>query len=167
MQKSLLTAFSMLFGIVLFGQTDSVRTDSLKTKEASDTIRVTYTEQGIASWYGEAFAGRKTSSGEIFCPDSMTCAHKTLPFGSLVRVTNLKNDSVIVVKVTDRLPQNSKRCIDLTSAAAKRLNFLRAGLTTVKLEVIGKAPINKPKPKPKPAPKPVAPKAAPARVPKP
>jgi rare lipoprotein A len=147
-------------------QTDSLRTDSATVGSVQDTIQVNYTEQGIASWYGQAFAGRKTSSGEIFCPDSMTCAHKTLPFGSLVRVTNLKNDSVIVVKVTDRLPQSSKRCIDLTSEAAKRLNFLRAGLTTVKLEVIGKAPINKPKPKPKPVPKPVA-QPAPARAPKP
>ncbi len=166
MQKSLITAFLMFFGLALFGQTDSLRLDSMATTATKDTLKVTYTEQGIASWYGQAFAGRKTSSGEIFCPDSMTCAHKTLPFGSLVRVTNLKNDSVVIVKVTDRLPQNSKRCIDLTSGAAKRLNFLRAGLTPVKLEVIGKAPINKPKPKPKPAPKPTA-QPAPAHLPEP
>jgi rare lipoprotein A (peptidoglycan hydrolase) len=102
---------------------------------------VTYREEGIASWYGNAFDGRMTSSGETFRPDSMTAAHKTLPFGTLIRVTNLKNDSVVIVKVTDRLPKSSKRCIDLTSGAAKKLNFLRAGLTPVKLEVIGTAPI--------------------------
>jgi rare lipoprotein A len=100
-----------------------------------------YTETGIASWYGQKFAGRMTTSGEIYCPDSMTAAHKKLPFGTVVRVTNLKNDSVVIVKITDRLPHNSKRCIDLSVAAATKLNFLREGTTTVKLEAIGTAPL--------------------------
>ncbi len=91
---------------------------------------------GVASYYHNKFNGRKTSNGEIFQNTGLTAAHKTLPLGTWVRVTNLKNDSVVVVKVNDRLPKTSKRSIDLTVAAAKQLNFIRAGLTKVKIEVI-------------------------------
>src|ERR1700740_1864814 len=91
---------------------------------------------GVASYYHNKFNGRKTSNGEIFQNTGFTAAHKTLPLGTWVRVTNLKNDSVVVVKVNDRLPKTSKRSIDLTVAAAEQLNFIRAGLTKVKIEVI-------------------------------
>lgn len=94
------------------------------------------TEFGVASYYHQKFNGRKTSNGEIFQNAGLTAAHKTLPLGTWVRVTNLKNDSVVVVKVNDRLPKYSKRSIDLTVTAAKQLNFIRAGLTKVKIEVI-------------------------------
>ena len=113
------------------------------------TVRYDSIESGQASWYGKQFHGRLTSGGERFHVDSMTAAHKTLPFGTLVRVTNLKNDSVIFVKITDRLPKSSKRCIDLGSGAAKRLGFLRAGVTQVKLERAGTAPLYLPKKKKK------------------
>lgn len=131
--------------------------DTLRTLKAS--IDTAYSEKGIASWYGQKFEGRYTSSGEIFRVDSLTAAHKTLPFGTLVKVTNLKNDSVVIVKITDRLPKSSKRCIDLTPRAARQLNFLRAGLTPVQLEVVGTAPIYKKKKTP-PAKKPTAAKPA-------
>lgn len=91
---------------------------------------------GIASYYARAFEGRRCSNGEVFRHDSLTAAHKTLRFGTRVRVTNLKNDSVIVVRVNDRLPKSSKRCIDLTKRGAKQLNFVMQGLTRVKLEVL-------------------------------
>jgi len=94
------------------------------------------TEFGVASYYHNKFNGRKTSNGEIFQNTGLTAAHKTLPLGTWVRVTNLKNDSVVVVKINDRLPQYSKRSIDLTIKAATQLNFIRAGLTKVKIEVI-------------------------------
>lgn len=94
------------------------------------------TETGIASFYHDKFVGRKTANGEIFTQEKMTAAHKTLPLGTWVRVTNLKNDSTIVVKINDRLPQNSKRTIDLTEAGAGKLNFIRSGLTKVLLEII-------------------------------
>lgn len=113
------------------------------TTVADSARQLQLIETGIASWYGKKFEGRRTSSGEIFRPDSLTAAHKTLPFGTLVRVTNLKNDSVIIVKINDRLPKKSKRCIDLSSGAAKRLGFLRAGLTEVRLEHAGTAEIRK------------------------
>ncbi len=93
-------------------------------------------QKGIASYYGYKFEGRKTSSGEILRNDSLYAAHKTLPFGTIVKVVNLKNDSVVFVKIIDRMSQKSSRIIDLTQAAAKQLNFINAGLTTVTLEVI-------------------------------
>jgi rare lipoprotein A len=94
------------------------------------------TEIGTASFYHNKFEGRRTSNGEIFKQELFTCAHKTYPFGTMLKVTNLSNDSTVVVKVNDRLPQRSKRCIDLTMVAAKQLNFVRKGLTKVKVEEI-------------------------------
>ncbi len=172
MRLILLLCF-LMFTLSAAAQTDSLRpaVDTM-AKALPDTSRLnmvllpvadtSYEESGIASWYGKQFEGRYTSSGEIFRTDSLTAAHKTLPFGTLVKVTNLKNDSVVTVKITDRLPKTSKRCIDLTPRAARQLNFLRAGLTPVKLEVVGTAPIYKKK-------KPATPKkktaAQPAAVP--
>ncbi len=94
------------------------------------------TSSGVASYYAKKFEGRKCSSGEIFRQDSLTAAHKTLPFGTMVRVKNLKNDSVVLVRINDRLPKSSKRVIDLTRRAAKQLNFIQQGITKVELEVI-------------------------------
>ena len=95
-------------------------------------------EKGTASYYGKSFEGRKTASGEILRNDSLTAAHKTLKLGTIVKVTNLKNDSVVVVKINDRLPKGSSRVIDLTIGAAKQLNFIKAGLTPVTLEILEK-----------------------------
>jgi rare lipoprotein A len=94
--------------------------------------------EGTASFYAQKFQGRKTSSGEIFQHDKLTAAHKSLPFGTYLRITNLSNDSTVVVKVNDRLPKKSKRSVDLTLAAAKQLNFVKKGLTRVRIEVIEK-----------------------------
>jgi rare lipoprotein A len=93
-------------------------------------------EKGTATYYGNGFNGRRTSSGEIFQNHLLTAAHKTLPFGTMVKVTNLKNDSTVVVKVNDRLPKSSSRIIDLTMAAAKKLNLVRAGVASVTVEVL-------------------------------
>ena len=95
-------------------------------------------EKGTASYYGKSFEGRKTASGEILRNDSLTAAHKTLKFGTIVKVTNLKNDSIVVVKINDRLPKGSSRVIDLTISAAKKLNFIKAGLTPVTIEILKK-----------------------------
>jgi len=93
-------------------------------------------QKGIASYYSLKMNGRRTSSGMILQNDSLYAAHKSLPFGSIVRVVNLKNDSVVMVKIIDRMSSKSSRIIDLTQSAAKQLNFIQAGLTTVTLEVI-------------------------------
>jgi rare lipoprotein A len=101
------------------------------------------TQKGTASYYGQNYTGRLTASGEKFHRDSLFAAHKTLKFGTLVRVTNLKNDSIRYVKINDRLPKSSKRIIDVSYGTAKQLNFIKAGITTVTVEVVGSLPIKK------------------------
>ena len=101
-----------------------------------DTVVKQIKTEGIASFYAKKFNGRKTSSGERFNNDSLTAAHTTLKFGTYIKVRNLKNDSVVIVKVNDRLPQRSKRSVDLTLRAAKQLNFVKSGLTKVEITVL-------------------------------
>lgn len=96
--------------------------------------RTEYSQTGRASFYANKFHGRRTSSGEIFKQDNLTGAHKTLPFGTLVKVVNLANDSVVIVKINDRLGQSSSSLIDLSMKAAKQLNFVRFGHAKVKVE---------------------------------
>lgn len=93
-------------------------------------------ETGVASFYHDKFVGRKTANGEIYSQDKFTAAHKNLPLGTWVKVTNLSNDSVVVVRINDRMPQWNKRTIDLTEKAAGQLNFINKGLTKVRVEVI-------------------------------
>lgn len=93
-----------------------------------------YKTKGKASFYADKFNGRRTSSGEKFSNDSLTAAHKYLPFGTRLIVKNLKNDSVVVVRINDRLPKKSSRTIDLTKAAARKLNFIKSGITQVYIE---------------------------------
>jgi rare lipoprotein A len=92
---------------------------------------------GVASWYGKFFAGRPTASGEIFDPHQLTCAHRTLPLGSVLRVTNLRNHKSVIVTVNDRGPVPEDRVIDLSKAAANALDFTDQGLAPVKVELIG------------------------------
>ena len=103
---------------------------------AQDSIQRVNKSTGTASFYANKFNGRKTSSGEKFNNDSLTAAHKKLKFGTYVLVRNLKNDSTVVVKINDRLPQKSKRTIDLTTKAAKQLNFIKSGLNKVEITVL-------------------------------
>lgn len=95
-------------------------------------------DTGIAAYYGKKFAGRKTASGQRFNPNAMTAAHRTLPFGTKVRVTNTKNNRKAVVIINDRGPSTQDRIIDVSYAAAKKLGLLKSGLAEVKVEVIGK-----------------------------
>ncbi|MBI3520178.1 MAG: septal ring lytic transglycosylase RlpA family protein [Bacteroidetes bacterium] len=101
-----------------------------------DSIPPVHVSKGTASFYAKKFNGRKTSSGEKFSNDSLTGAHKKFKFGTYVLVRNLKNDSTVIVKINDRLPQKSKRSIDLTLRAAKQLNFVKSGLTKVEITVL-------------------------------
>ena len=94
------------------------------------------TETGKASFYHNKFEGHGTSNGEVFRQDKFTCAHKSLPFGTWLKVTCLKNNNVIYVRVNDRLPKSSKRCIDLSLLGAEKLNFVRSGITQVTLETV-------------------------------
>lgn len=92
-------------------------------------------QSGKASWYGLKFQGRKTASGERYNMFAMTAAHKKLPFGTYVRVTNLKNGQACVVRINDRGPFVSGRIIDLSAEAAKQIGVYSAGVAPVRLDV--------------------------------
>lgn len=91
---------------------------------------------GKASFYGEEFAGSRTASGERFDPNALTAAHPSLPMGSKVRVTNLRNGRSVVVRINDRGPFHGDRVIDVSRRAAQELGFHRRGVTQVRLEVL-------------------------------
>lgn len=94
-------------------------------------------ERGTASFYAGDFHGRQTASGEIFDMNSMTCAHRTLPFGTMLDVENLDNGSTVTVRVNDRGPYVGGRIIDLSRAAADRLGIIGPGTAEVMLRVVG------------------------------
>jgi len=93
-------------------------------------------EEGLASWYGGKFQGRLTSSGEVFDTNLFTAAHKTLPFGTLVRVTNLASGLSTVVRINDRGPFVEGRIIDLSRAAAEQIDMVGTGTARVSVEVL-------------------------------
>jgi rare lipoprotein A len=94
---------------------------------------------GLLSFYGKELAGQRTSSGERFDPKRLTMAHPTLPFGTRVRVTNLRNNRSVVVRVNDRGPFTGGRVADVSLAAASLLGMVRAGIVRARLEVLGMA----------------------------
>jgi len=96
-----------------------------------------YTEEGNASWYGKPFHGRRASNGETYDMYKLTAAHRTLPFDTMVRVTNLNNGKSTTVRITDRGPFVENRIIDLSLAAAREIESVGPGVVTVRLEVLG------------------------------
>ncbi|RUM88170.1 MAG: septal ring lytic transglycosylase RlpA family lipoprotein [Thermodesulfatator sp.] len=98
-----------------------------------------YTEEGLASWYGPGFHGHRTASGEIYNMYAFTAAHKTLPLGTYVLVTNLKNGRRVVVRINDRGPFVPGRIIDLSYAAARALDMIQDGVVPVRLTVLAPA----------------------------
>lgn len=115
----------------VFGQ------DSVDVK--TDKLRVQY---GTASFYHDKFVGRKTATGELFRQDRFTAAHNTLPLGTYIRVTNMRNRKSVVVRINDRLHYRNPRLVDLSKAAAHKLGYVNSGLTRVKVEVLGKKPVS-------------------------
>jgi rare lipoprotein A len=91
---------------------------------------------GYASYYSNKFIGKKTANGEIFSQNKLTCAHNTLPMGTLLKVTNLNNDKSVVVRVNDRMHKRNPRLVDLSRAAAKTLDFNGNGVIRVRVEVL-------------------------------
>ncbi len=91
---------------------------------------------GIAAYYNDNLNGRPTASGEIYDRNKLTAAHRTLPFGTRVRVTNQQNGASVIVRINDRGPTNRQRIIDLSYAAAEAIGMLKAGVIPVKLEVL-------------------------------
>lgn len=128
-----IVAFSVCMAIA---STDATAQDSTATvAKQQGSKKVLY---GQASFYANKFHGRKTASGEIFSQSKMTCACNMLALGTWVKITNLRNNRTVVVKVNDRLHPKMKRIVDLTRAAAEKLGYVGAGLTRVKVEVLGK-----------------------------
>lgn len=100
-----------------------------------------YSRKGRASWYGSAFHGRLTANGEIYDTTRLTAAHPTMPLPSYARVTNLANGSSVIVRVNDRGPYHSNRVIDLSQKAATMLDYQHTGTADVKVEYVGRAPL--------------------------
>ena len=101
-----------------------------------ETTVITRTMQGTASYYADAFEGKKTSNGDTFSQSNLTAASKDLPFNTMVKVTNLKNNNSVIVKVNDRMGQRGRHLIDLTTSAFKELGTLADGVLQVKIEVL-------------------------------
>src|SRR6201999_677420 len=100
-----------------------------------------YREEGLASWYGDDFHGRLTAHGEVFDMASLTAAHPTLPMPCYARVTNLSNGKSLVVRVNDRGPYHGNRVMDVSSRAADLLEFKNNGVARVRVEYVGRAPL--------------------------
>lgn len=111
---------------------DKPATDEPEEAEAKAKLIGT----GEASFYGPGFAGRPTANGERFNPAEMTAAHRTLPFGSKLRVTNTRNGKTVVVRVNDRGPYAHNRVLDLSQGAAERIGMISSGTANVKIELI-------------------------------
>jgi rare lipoprotein A len=102
---------------------------------------VNYREEGLASWYGDDFHGRLTANGEVFDMASLSAAHPTLPMPCYARVTNLSNGKSLVVRVNDRGPYHGNRLMDVSSRAAELLEFKGNGVAQVRVEYVGRAPL--------------------------
>lgn len=104
--------------------------------ERQPAVPSEYVEEGVASWYGDPFNGQRTSNGEVYDMHQFTAAHRTLPFGAVVRVTNLDNGKQTQVRVNDRGPFVNNRVIDLSQSAARAIEMVGPGTAHVRLEVI-------------------------------
>lgn len=103
------------------------------------SVKDTIFQQGIASWYGPGFHGRKTASGEPFDTTQLTAAHKFLKFDLIVKVTNIENNKSVIVRINDRGPVSPKRIIDLSQAAAKKIDIIDKGLAMVNIKILSES----------------------------
>jgi rare lipoprotein A len=133
-QTSVTTASSRHHSILNTGSSDAANTSSEEENLLPRIAR--YLKQGIASWYGSDFHGKKTASGEIYDMYAMTAAHKTLPISSYARVTNLENQRSVIVRINDRGPYHGNRVMDLSYAAAQKLDLEQAGTGAVEIKAI-------------------------------
>jgi peptidoglycan lytic transglycosylase len=112
------------------------REPALPPPRTETAPRGRYTQTGEASYYADKFNGRKTASGQRYSHRKLTAAHRTLPFGSMVKVTNLNNRRRVTVRINDRGPWKRGRIIDLSRAAAEKLDMIRAGVARVRIDVL-------------------------------
>lgn len=118
-------------GIIFLDETEQVKEISGMPVNPFSSV-----QRGKASYYADSFAGKRTASGEIYDPQKLTAAHRTLPFGTRVRVKNLYNDREVIVRINDRGPFIKSRIIDLSRAAAEKLGMINYGVAEVLIEVI-------------------------------
>jgi len=109
------------------------------TPSVAPSATASSAEKGKLAWYGRKFAGRRTASGEVYNPDALTMAHKSLPFGTRVKVTNPANKKNVTLRVNDRGPTQADRVGDVSLAAARQLGMVRAGVIDAELEVVATA----------------------------
>jgi len=117
------------------GSRDNARGETPGGSGTDAPVKAGWSEEGVASYYGNAYEGRRTASGEKYSADAMTAAHPTLPFGTRVRVTRLDTGKTVVVRINDRGPFRKGRVIDLSLRAARELGFVDDGLTRVRLRL--------------------------------
>ncbi len=108
--------------------------DSSKMGIKADSLTIPL--KGKASYYGSEFNGRKTANGEIYDETAMTAAHRTLPFGTVLRVTNIRNGLSVIVRINDRGPFHPDRVLDLSKAAAEELDLIKYGVTEIESEIV-------------------------------
>lgn len=126
----------LILGLIGLGLSLSALPLSAKEKLSQKSQTQAKAMTGMASYYGKKFHGRRTANGETFNNNALTAAHKTLPFGTKVKVTHLRNRKSVVVRINDRGPFIRGRVIDLSVAAAKKIGLTRTGVARVKLELI-------------------------------
>ncbi|MDD5578112.1 MAG: septal ring lytic transglycosylase RlpA family protein [Methylobacter sp.] len=130
----------LVCGLILSGCSSERSGDQAKQmsqdKEVKENINITpgHKEIGEASWYGPGFHGQETANGDTFDQKKLTAAHPTLPLGTKAQVTNLENNKKVQVTINDRGPYTEDRAIDLSRAAAKKLDMVKGGTTKVKIE---------------------------------
>lgn len=130
----LLSAFALAFSS--FGWAKADTPVASRTSGSIGQQLVDLAQEGLVSWYGAAFHDRPTASGELFDSGAMTMAHPSLPFGTMVKVTNLRNGRSVVVRVNDRGPFVGRRIADLSQAAASEIGMMRRGIARVRLVVL-------------------------------
>jgi rare lipoprotein A (peptidoglycan hydrolase) len=116
--------------------TNSTRYEKSESYDEETNSRPLETVKGIASYYADKYNGKQTSNGEIYDMYGLTAAHKTYPFGTIVRITNLSNGKSVKLRINDRMPDYNPRLIDVSYGAAIKLDMLTSGIAEVKLEVL-------------------------------
>ncbi len=129
----------LLFPVAVFGREEKPTVDSVNGKgHHHHKVVDSKVQYGVASYYANKFEGRKTYTDEIFRQSKLTAASNTLPMGTWVKLTNLRNHRTVYVRINDKMHPKNKRLIDMSRVAAERLGFAGRGLTHVKMEVLGK-----------------------------
>jgi rare lipoprotein A len=129
-------AFSAMLIPLLLTVSAAAQEAQITDEPAVEAEQATEIDGGMASYYGDELAGNRTASGERFDPDQLTGAHRSLPFGSMVRVTNVSNGDSVVVRINDRGPFSRGRVIDISHAAARQIGMHRSGTARVKLALL-------------------------------